>query len=107
MWAERLPEIEPCPVRSAARSDVLQTRGSPQIRKLVRPRSVAHYYAALRAVQQPGHKGSDIAAFDFFLQRLYQIGNALHTRIERECAAIDFQRLLVVTKILQDQAKAG
>src|SRR5450432_1387678 len=48
----------------------------------------------------------DIPAFDFFLQRLYHIGNALQPRIDGERAAIDFQRLFVVADILHDEAEA-
>lgn len=45
----------------------------------------------------------DIPAFDFFLQRLYDVGDFLQPRIDRERAAVDFQRLLVVADVLHDQ----
>src|SRR6185369_8534326 len=50
---------------------------------------------------------SDIPALDLLLESLHQIGHALQTRIDRERAAIDFERLLVVADILQDESETG
>ena len=57
--------------------------------------------------RQEIEQGLDIPALDLFGQRLDDVGDALHARIDRECAAIDFQRLLVVADVLQDQPEAG
>lgn len=40
--------------------------------------------------QSPEYSALDVAALDLFLQRLYQVGDALQARIDRERAAVDF-----------------
>src|SRR6185437_9159741 len=49
----------------------------------------------------------DIPALDLFLQCLHQIRNALQPLIDRERAAVDFQRLLVVADVLHDKTETG
>ena len=51
--------------------------------------------------------GLNIPAFDLLLQFLHHLGDALQARIDRERAAVDFKRLLVVAEVLQDQAEPG
>src|SRR5262245_42720307 len=55
---------------------------------------------------RPLYPKSDIAAFNLFLQGLHEIGNAFHSRIDGERAAVNIKRVLVVADILQDQAKS-
>jgi hypothetical protein len=45
---------------------------------------------------------SDIAAFDLLPQRLYRFADMLQVRINRKRAAIGFESVRVVTKLLQD-----
>lgn len=54
-------------------------------------------------ITTPAQAALNIPAFDLFLQLLHQVGNALQTRINGKRAAIDFQSLLVIADILQDQ----
>src|SRR5262245_61574908 len=52
------------------------------------------------------YSNSDIATFNLFLQGLHEIGNAFHSRIDGERAAVNIKRVLVVADLLQDQAKS-
>ena len=87
----------------------------------LRQSGTAHHHGRRRAVRHPGRDqyaahclcgersggGLNIPALDLFLQGLDQLGNALDARVDRQRAAIDFQRLLVVADVLHDQAEAG
>src|SRR5229473_6868258 len=48
---------------------------------------------------------SDIPAVDLVGELLDQVGNALEMRMDRERAAVDVERLLVVAELLQDDAE--
>src|ERR1700733_13733976 len=51
--------------------------------------------------------GLDGAAFDFFGQRLHNLGDVFEVRVDGERLAIGFERVLVVADVLQNKAEAG
>ena len=56
--------------------------------------------------RQAGHHDlarSDIAPLDLFAQRLDDVADVLKVRVDRQRPAIGFERMFVVTDLLQDR----
>src|SRR5271168_3886119 len=63
---------------------------------------------AHNAIRTVGEQAElDGAAFDFFGQRLHNLGDVFEVRVDGERLAIGFERVLVVADVLQNKAEAG